>query len=235
MEKVLVLKSVNKNMSSGHDSSFIYPTSGEVVCPNFKNNSECGNGLHGWLWAIGDYSLKIKSINAKWLVIEVDKDSIIDLNGKVKFEKGNIIFCGKFIDAFKIVWNKYSENMTLESSASGIYGHASASGNSGHASASGHSGHASASGHSGHASASGHSGHASASGNSGHASASGYCGVACVLGNNGQAQCGENGSLILTYWDGVRYRHVVGYDGENGIEKGVAYRLNDNHEFEKVS
>jgi hypothetical protein len=31
-----------------------------------------------------------------------------------------------------------------------------------------------------------------------------------------------------------RYREVIGYVGENGIEPNVAYKLNDQHEFVKA-
>ncbi|PUZ21786.1 hypothetical protein DCC81_24675 [Chitinophaga parva] len=116
-------------------------------------------------------------------------------------------------------------------SATGYSGHASATGESGHASATGESGHASATGNYGHASATGYSGHASATGNYGHASATGNYGHAVVLGQYGKAQCGENGAVILTYWDGKRLRHIVGYAGEGGIESGKWYMLNGKNEL----
>jgi len=40
--------------------------------------------------------------------------------------------------------------------------------------------------------------------------------------------------LILTYWDGSRRRHVIGYAGENGIEAGKWYKLNDKNELEET-
>ena len=36
-----------------------------------------------------------------------------------------------------------------------------------------------------------------------------------------------NGSLILTYHDGIRNRHVIGYVGENNIEANVWYGVSD--------
>jgi hypothetical protein len=51
----------------------------------------------------------------------------------------------------------------------------------------------------------------------------------------GKACCGKDGSIILTYWDGTRRRHAIGYAGENGIEAGKFYRLNDKHEFEETT
>ena len=233
--KSLVLRSNKPDLKSYND--FQWPESGPVVCPDWNEKANCGNGLHGWLWATGDYSLKEKHPQAKWLVVEVESDSVIDLGGKVKFQQGNVIFCGTFRQAYDLAmkWFWSIQAKVNTTTATKEKEHASASGYSGHASASGHSGHASASGYSGHASASGYSGHASASGDYGHASASGRYGAACVLSNKGKVSCGELGSIILTYWDGSRFRHVVGYEGENGIKSGKIYRLNDNHEFEEVT
>ena len=271
--KVLVLRSCKPDMSS--QKNFVWPTSGPVECPDWKDNNECGNGLHGWLWATGNFSLMYKEVGARWLVVEVNADDIRDLDKeKVKYPRGNVLFTDSFRKTYDFVmkhfWLQHAAEMkagevidlganfsnedevsvvnTLikghasasgysgHASASGDYGHASASGYSGHASASGNYGHASASGNYGHASASGSSGHASASGNYGHASASGNYGHACVLGRQGKAQCGENGAIILTYWDETakRNRHVVGYAGENGIEAGKLYCLSASFEFEEV-
>jgi hypothetical protein len=32
---------------------------------------------------------------AQWLVVEVDADEVVDLGGKVKVPRGNVIFCGE--------------------------------------------------------------------------------------------------------------------------------------------
>jgi hypothetical protein len=74
-------------------------------------------------------------------------------------------------------------------------------------------------------------------GDYGHASAAGNYGHAIVLGTKGKARCGDNGAVILTYWDdnASRRRHVVGYAGENGIEAGKWYQLNANNEFEETT
>jgi len=165
-EKVLVLRSCRPDMTS-HDG-FTWPESDEVVAPDWRPTAECGNGLHGWLWGVGDYSLKYKEPNAKWLVLEVEKESIIELDGKVKFPKCNIVFCGAFWPAFFMVRKSAPDNP-----AQGDYG------------------------------------------------------VACVFGVNGMARAGEHGSIIVTYHDGNRLRHIVGYVGEDGIEAGTWYGVQD--------
>ena len=79
-------------------------------------------------------------------------------------------------------------------------------------------------------------------GDSGTATA-GYGGTAtagvrgtATTGVRGTATAGDNGTLVLRFYDltANRYRLVVGYVGENGIEAGKKYRLNDAHEFVEV-
>ena len=57
---------------------------------------------------------------------------------------------------------------------------------------------------------------------------------ATVTGGDSATVTGGNRSkLILSYWD-TRSRSVVAYVGEDGIESGVSYRLNDKHKFVKA-
>ncbi|HMJ84964.1 MAG TPA: hypothetical protein VK504_17405, partial [Vicinamibacterales bacterium] len=179
-----VLRTTDRDLRSYND--FQWPASGPVACPDWNPQPVCGGGLHGWLWGAGDWGLKRKDEQAKWLVVEVETSSIVSIdNGqKVKFPKGVVV--GTFDhwrDAMTFIRAKLLQEAKPQSvatkegeiaSATGDSGHASATGDSGHASATGYSGHASATGNSGHASATGDSGHASATGNSGHASATGY-------------------------------------------------------------
>lgn len=98
--KVLVLRCAREDMTSSVNritgKMFYWPTSGPVSCDDWDPEQVCGNGLHGWLWGTGEtdscryYNLP----DNKWLVVEVDADDIIELQGKVKFPKGKVIFCG---------------------------------------------------------------------------------------------------------------------------------------------
>ena len=140
-ETVLVLRTCAADGST--HNGFKYPDSGLVEAPDWKPTAECGNGLHGWLWGSGEWSLKNKAANIKWLVIEVGKDSIIDLGGKVKFPKGNIIATfTHWADAMKFIRARIPAEK-LEKVATGDSGHASATGYYGWA-ASGYAGQAKA-------------------------------------------------------------------------------------------
>ncbi|HBO0836688.1 TPA: hypothetical protein L4Q99_005871, partial [Pseudomonas aeruginosa] len=52
----------------------------------------------------------------------------------------------------------------------------------------------------------------------------------------GTATAGKKGEIQIRYWDEKteRYRTVIGYIGEDGLEPGVAYKLDDNHRFVKA-
>lgn len=53
-------------------------------------------------------------------------------------------------------------------------------------------------------------------------------------GDFGKVQAGENGTLILSYWDGKRMRIKTAYVGEKGILPNVAYKLDEKGKFVKA-
>lgn len=87
---VLVLRTAGADMISEH--GFTWPELGPVAAPDWQPTAECGRGLHGLLWGAGDGSLLDWSSDAEWIVVEVGE--YVDLNGKVKFPRGNVVFCG---------------------------------------------------------------------------------------------------------------------------------------------
>jgi hypothetical protein len=230
---VLILRTTDKDGKSyGH---FQWPEIGPVECSDWSPQKKCGNGLHGWLWGAGDWSLKSQGVDIKWKVVEVLASDVVDIDGsKVKFPKGNVIATfTAWADAMAVIRDRALKAVKVKAvatesreiaSATGNYGHASATGDYGHASATGYPGHASATGDYGHASATGDSGHASATGYSGHASATGYSGWA-VAGYKGKAKAAANGVLTVLWWDekSRRPRVTVGYVGEEGIEADQWY------------
>jgi hypothetical protein len=52
-----------------------------------------------------------------------------------------------------------------------------------------------------------------------------------TAGHKGIATAGDRGIIQIRYWDGNRYRVKMGYIGENGLEAGVPYKLDDEGEF----
>ena len=209
-ETVLVLKSVNADLTSYN--GFKWKENGIVKCKDFKDTEKCGNGLHGFLWGEGNGSLANWNKDAKWLVLKVDKDSIIDLDGKVKFPSCNVVFCGNRKDATDyIILNGAKGSVIASFVISGYYG-TSISGDYG-------------------TSTSGYSG-TSTSGDYG-TSTSGHYGTS-TSGYSGTSTSGDCGTLVIKYCDNYRYKVAVAYIGENGIEPNVAYKLDKNHNFVKA-
>ena len=111
-ETVFVLRVVKADMTSRRNpdiqgsAPFVWPESGPVEAPDWRDNDECGWGLHGWLWGAGDLTGSCLYWNAegvKWLVVEVKKDDVRNLNRKIKFPRGNVVFCGARDEAVKYI------------------------------------------------------------------------------------------------------------------------------------
>jgi len=234
-----ILRTVAADMKSR--GGFIWPESGPVSCPDWDATPECGNGLHGFLWGEGNGSLANWSDDAKWLVVKVDK--YVDLKGKVKFPRGEVVFCGTRKGATDEIIRLGAKGAVIGAIATaGDYGTAT-TGYEGTATA-GHYGTATV-GDEGTATA-GDGGTATA-GDGGTATAgyrgtatagdwgtatAGYGGTATVgyrgtatAGYRGTATAGNYGTIIIKYWDGARYRLCVGYVGGDGIEPNRAYKV----------
>jgi hypothetical protein len=98
---VLVLRTCDANMKSHR--GFVWPKSGPVSCSDWSKEPVCGQGLHGFLWGEGDGSLANHDPSANWLVVEVVASEIVNLQGKVKFPRGTVVFCGSAFDATKYI------------------------------------------------------------------------------------------------------------------------------------
>ena len=201
-EKVLfepdafVIRTTNKNGASYGGFMWSQEIGAIVEAPDWSDEAECGQGLHGNLDGVGDWSLLSDQADALWWIIGVKRSECIDLDGKVKYPRGKVVYCGRQHGAMQLIskeWIRICKE-SPESVATENYKHASAAGDRGHASAAGDRGHASAAGDRGHASAAGSRGHASAAGDRGHASAAGDRGHASAAGDRGHASAaGDRG------------------------------------------
>ena len=155
---VLVLRTCAADLTS--HGGFRWPDSGAVECPDWDPTPRCGGGLHGLLWGEGNGGLVSWDDDAKWLVVEVEADTVVPIDGgeKVKFPRGTVVFCGARLEATAF----------LASVRPGA-----------------------------------------------------------IVG--GTATAGDRGAIAIKWWDrsATRYRLIVGYVGEDGIEKDRAYRVSD--------
>ena len=224
---------------------FKWPALGFVEAPDWEPTVECGHGLHGYLRGCGN----AESIdwNGLFQVVKVIESEIVDLDGKVKFPRCEVIFTGSQKDATDILVKEYGScsnvigatvvvNGEGQHAIAGYKGTATSTGDGGKATAgpggtamAGYRGTAT-SGPGGTATA-GYSGTATA-GNCGKATA-GDDGTA-TAGYGGTATAGVMGRISILCWDGQRYREVIGYIGENGLEPNVSYKLNNRHKFVKA-
>jgi hypothetical protein len=205
-EPVLILRTCAPDMTA--HGGFVWPEAGPVAAPDWDPAPECGNGLHGLLWGEGSAGLMNWAPDARWLVVAVDPATIVDLDGKVKFPAGEVVHCGDRLSATAF--------LASDPRAAGraIHGGTATAGYGGTATA-------------------GDGGTATA-GDGGTATA-GYGGTA-TAGYRGTATAGDEGTVVLRRWDrdARRWRLVVGYIGEDGLEANVAYRLTEAGEFEAV-
>ena len=104
-KKVLVLRTCRADLTS-HEGKFKWKEKGVVKALDWKPVADCGNGLHGLLNGEGDGSLLNWDTSAKWLVVEVDADRVVDLQGKVKFPEGKVVFCGTRFEATNFLASK---------------------------------------------------------------------------------------------------------------------------------
>ena len=130
-ETVLLIRSVKEDMTS--TNGFVWPKSGTVACPDWKDNSECGNGLHGLLpgqnnpgtWHSGGYIL----------VLEVDRSTIKDLDGKCKFPECEVVYCGDMKGACAFAETRGVYGPWYGGTATAGYGGTATAGNGGTATA----------------------------------------------------------------------------------------------------
>ena len=246
----LVLRTCNPDMLSY--GGFRWPTSGPVEAPDWDPAPKCGQGLHGLRRGIGDYDLLSIAPDAKWLVVKVRADELVAIDkDKVKFRRGEVVYCGSIQGAFALVskeWARIARHSTTglgapastagdgapastagdgaPASTAGPWAPASTAGPWAPASTAGDGAPASTAGDGAPASTAGPWAPASTAGLRAPASTAGECSTAVCLGLDGQARAGKKGAIVLTWWDETtgRQRLTVAYVGE-GIEAHVWYRI----------
>ena len=97
----LVLRVCRPDMTAY--GGFVWPSEvgATVEAPDWRNDNDCGHGLHGWLYGQGDHGCANHwaTEGAKWLVLEVESSSIVVLGGKCKFPRATVRFVGEKHDA----------------------------------------------------------------------------------------------------------------------------------------
>ena len=115
MTKALVLRTTDSGGRSYGGFQWPKTIDEEVVAPDWKDNPECGGGLHGWLYGAGEHSCtKFRGEDALWWVIEIEFESAVMLIGKVKFPKGIVRFFGDRKSATDYLYENEEKSRLVE-------------------------------------------------------------------------------------------------------------------------
>ncbi len=203
---VLVLRTCNADMSAY--GGFIWPEKGKVKAPDWSPEPVCGSGLHGALWGEGDGSLFNWSPDAKWLVVRVRENLIINLNQKVKFQEGVVVHCGTQESATAYLATRIkSPRAIIGSTLTG--GHYSTLTGGDYSTLTGGDYSTLTAGHHSTLTAGHHS--------------------TLTGGHHSTLTGGNYSTLIFQWWDKKqeRYRRKLVEIGDEGTEPGKAYRVTD--------
>ena len=237
----LVLRSCSADMTS--KKGFVWPDVGEVAeCPDWKPIAECGNGLHGWLYGQGDHDCSnYLSADSKWLVVEVVLADVVILGGKCKFPRGTVKFIGTMTEA--AAYLREHEPMAREVAVIGatisvdckqyaIAGALSTLTGDYCSTLIGGDGSTLTGGN--RSTLTGGDGSILTGGDD--STLTGGNRSILTGGNRSTLTGGYGAELRIRYWDdnAERWRTVIGYVGEDGLQPGVPYRLDENHKFVEV-
>jgi hypothetical protein len=258
----LVLRTCKPDFTSTRDFQLPSGIGAVTIAKDWLPTGECGNGLHVWLYGIGDATCVDywQIPNARWLALEVLSESVIDLEGKCKFPKATIRFIGNKIETADFILAneprakkgavigacravgdfEQVEVGDLGRAIAGYEGVAVAGFNS--IAEAGYLGTASA----GRLSCAIAGGFGKAVTKNNSRSIAGPEGTAitgvggwAIAGIGGRAQAGKYGQIQIDY---IAYSNKgeqriytqIGYVGEDGIEADTLYGLNKAHKFVKV-
>ena len=105
-ETVLIMRTTHVSMRSYN--GFAWKRKGYVEAPDWEPDLWCGNGLHGFLYGVGDGYLANFGDDAYYtMVLETYKDVVVNLGDKVKFPFCWVIYCGDQATAAEIVKSRY--------------------------------------------------------------------------------------------------------------------------------
>ena len=244
-----VLRTCAADMTSY--GGFVWPREGVVEAPDWQPTADCGRGLHGFLWGEGDGSLADWSRDAVWIVSRINE--WIDLDGKVKFPRAEVVFSGSREDATAKIRELGANGAVIGSTLTGGHGsiltggrgstltggdrstltggdYSTLTGGRGSTLTGGD--YSTLTGGRGSTLTGGRGstltgGRGSTLTGGDYSTLTGGHG-STLTGGRGSILTGGDGSILCLSWrDGNRHRIVVAYVGEDGVKADTAYRLRD--------
>jgi len=243
--EVLILRRIPKSRitnGDGKGKDFVWPSGvGSVVeCPNWRPDSQCGGGLHGWPLGFGlgegcDYDI----IEDIWLVIGATPEDVcgeLEGNAKCKFRVGVIRFEGTFGAAMEFVRSGFAACVkAMSKEKNGDLGKSTVAGDDGKSTVAGNHGQSTVVGDWGRSTVAGDWGKSTVAGNHGQSTVAGNCGRSTVAGDyatcealgvncvaaiagTGRVRVGERGAVAVAYYTDVDgWRFLTGKVGEKCI------------------
>ncbi|MEX5343068.1 hypothetical protein [Pseudomonas sp. I2] len=234
-ETVLVLRTCYADLTSHGGFQWPNEVGAIVTAPDWRNDNECGHGLHGWLFGQGDAGVSdsIRRQDAKWLVVEVALQDVVALGGKVKFPSCTIRHIGDKQSATEYLLEHEPRAASVAVIGSTLTGgnRSTLTGGYGSTLTGGYG--STLTGGDGSTLTGGD--RSTLTGGYG-STLTGGDGSTLTGGNRSTLTGGEKSELRIRKWcsKSERYRTYNAYVGEDGIEPGVAYRLDDNNKFVKA-
>lgn len=94
-DDVLILRTCDAN-GCGH-GGFQWPKKGKVSAPDWRDDFQCGGGLHGLLWGVGSQSY-LKLDSPVWIVFRAKLADVRtgkgELTDRCKAHRGTVVYYG---------------------------------------------------------------------------------------------------------------------------------------------
>ncbi len=105
-----VIRTCNEDGTPIHgNEAFIWPRSGPVADSNWAPTPHCGEGLHACRISQCGKHYLLDTKYPLFLVCEVEASEVVDVGGKVKFPRCNVIFSGSWRGALRCLRSHSSD------------------------------------------------------------------------------------------------------------------------------
>lgn len=148
--EVLIAKCVSQDGRSYGGFQWPLTVGATVEAPDWRDDGECGGGLHGWPWLFSVGDGKDPDYAGTWIVFGAVAEDVRDLGGKVKVRRGVVRCVGSYMQVVR-----YLHPGQLAWIAHAAMGAATSTGDGGAATSTGDRGAASSTGDGGAAVATG--------------------------------------------------------------------------------
>jgi hypothetical protein len=188
-DTVLLLRTTDKDGQSHGGSVWPRKVGAVVTAPDWSAEPQCGGGLHGLLWGLGDQGQLSRNDDALWWVVRARAADVVNLDGNAKVPTCVVRYVGDRAGAVAHL-RRYGGDRcgpigSLPGELSSSTGYEAASSSTGNRAASSSTGNRAASSSTGHWAASSSTGNRAASSSTGNRAASSSTGYGAASSSTG--------------------------------------------------